>query len=97
MCNHDAIQAPVLLDSNHHEYEKLRKHIIKLSLPRKPKSTKKEEILSKINAAEVTSIVYVCEAVNISKVHIVAEIGPMERAKEIQKNLDVHQRRVTPG
>ena len=28
LCNRDAIQAPVLLGSNHHEYEKLRKHII---------------------------------------------------------------------
>ena len=50
-----------------------------------------------MNAAELTFIVYVCEAANINKVHIVAEIEPMERTKEIQKNLDVHQRRVTLG
>ena len=50
-----------------------------------------------MNAAEVTSIVYVCEAANINKVHIVAEIEPMEIAKEIQENLDVHQRRVPLG
>ena len=54
-------------------------------------------MLPEMKVAEITPIVYVCEAINISKVHIVAEIGPMERAKEIQKNLDVHQRRVTPG
>ena len=50
-----------------------------------------------MNAAEVTFIVYVCEAANINKVHIVARIEPMERAKETQKNLGVHRRRVTLG
>ena len=43
-------------------------------------------MLPEMKVAEITPIVYVCEAANENKVHMVAEIGPMEREKEFQKN-----------
>jgi len=47
-------------------------------------------MLPEMKAVDITPIVYVCEAANENKVHMVAEIGPMERVKEFQKNPEVH-------
>jgi nucleoside-triphosphatase THEP1 len=47
-------------------------------------------MLPEMKVAEITFIVYVCEAANENKVHMVAEIGPMERVKEFQNNPEVH-------
>ena len=47
-------------------------------------------MLPEMKVAEITPIAYVCEAANENKVHMVAEIGSMERVKEFQKNPEVH-------